>query len=603
MAKPAKVIDRYKKLPAPSTKIEASIRSVILAQAYARMDLAEKAEEILKIACEAAEGDSEATLVAADELGSFLWHIPRNKNEAAHFFMLAGEQAERIASPLLRSTALLNRAYSFSSIARHEEAIAAATEAATLAADADGKGNQSESLQLKAFSLGQLGHHEECIATAAEAAALAAQAGDKSVQAPALRHKAVALGRLGRYEESIATATEAAALAAQAGDKDTLAAALRHKAFSLGQLDRNEESFATATEAAALAADAGDKFEQSLAFQYKAFSLGRLGRHEESIATATEAAAFAAQAGDKSVQAAALRCKAFSLGKLDRHEDGVKTYAKAMELATEAGDIREVALANLELSWLIEKLNRSEDAFSHAGEAWKKSMESGDQDTVRMAATQAINIAMDTPQPKIIDLFRQWIDRQASDGEDQIALSWLIAEFLAAATRVRAWPELDMLLDRYGEWLAKRIEPLPWFGSIGDVIARVAADEARAAGFDAAQGILNRLVKLYELRPKESEWDNWLADIVQSLSEQCHDAGLLRDVAGLLTKELSPDAPLQGRLLESLADFDAAGDHQPGVLARMDPDIALWIRQIRDLPEDAATSSKKEPKKKKRKKR
>ncbi len=66
-----------------------------------------------------------------------------------------------------------------------------------------------------------------------------------------------------------------------------------------------------------------------------------------------------------------------------------------------------------------------------------------------------------------------------------------------------------------------------------------------------------------------------------------------------LTVELLPYAPDLGRMLILLAEYEDAGDRQPGVLARMDPDVSTWIRRIRKLPKQGTEkgSTKKRSKK------
>jgi hypothetical protein len=86
---------------------------------------------------------------------------------------------------------------------------------------------------------------------------------------------------------------------------------------------------------------------------------------------------------------------------------------------------------------------------------------------------------------------------------------------------------------------------------------------------------------------RANRWEIWLGELVSGLAERCRDPGLLRDVAALLTGEIAPQAPTSASLLIALAQVDEADDPQ-AVLARTDPDSALWLRRIRDLPEAPA---------------
>ncbi|HNC21846.1 MAG TPA: hypothetical protein PKV14_13360, partial [Accumulibacter sp.] len=101
-----------------------------------------------------------------------------------------------------------------------------------------------------------------------------------------------------------------------------------------------------------------------------------------------------------------------------------------------------------------------------------------------------------------------------------------------------------------------------------------------------ARGILPRVLRLPAAPGADSAPDSALSGIIAAFARDCQDPGLLRDVAGLLTPELAAEAPQQATLLRTLAQVDEARNPQ-AVLARMDPDIALWVRRLRDLPEPA----------------
>ena len=160
----------------------------------------------------------------------------------------------------------------------------------------------------------------------------------------------------------------------------------------------------------------------------------------------------------------------------------------------------------------------------------------------------------------------------------------------AASARARTWDTLDKLIENQADRLAGGYLLYPGWSTVGAAIARAAAVEGRAAGFDAARGILPRVVRLHGLLGNSDFSPNYeLSEIVSTFARDCRDPGLIRDVAGLLTPELALDAPKQASLLEALAQVDEAKNPQ-AVLVRMDPDIALWVRRIRDLPEPTEKS-------------
>ncbi len=212
---------------------------------------------------------------------------------------------------------------------------------------------------------------------------------------------------------------------------------------------------------------------------------------------------------------------------------------------------------------------------------------------------RTLNIALDAAaielSPKAIDTHRRWLGKYADSavdtGEDISALDNLPKVF-AAATRARAWPELDAwLAENQTRVQLESAEGGTFFTDrfvgrrVGAAIARTATADGRAAGFEAARGILQRLFRVSALVGKKAQLLKIsINDLVSSLAANCQDPGLLRDVARLLNADLHPEAPEQARLLKALADVDEA--ERPEIpLARLDPDTAVWVRRIRHLPE------------------
>ena len=107
------------------------------------------------------------------------------------------------------------------------------------------------------------------------------------------------------------------------------------------------------------------------------------------------------------------------------------------------------------------------------------------------------------------------------------------------------------------------------------------ADEGRSEAFDAASGILPRIAKFISTLPTDAHSTTWLSKLISDFARACRDPGLIRDVASILTEALAPDAPAQADMLNALANVDDTESPEL-VLARMDPDIAIWIRQIRE---------------------
>lgn len=311
--------------------------------------------------------------------------------------------------------------------------------------------------------------------------------------------------------------------------------------------DRTAATRCLATVGAAIPSEPPESL-QGLALRCRAWVFGQSGRHEEALATAREAADLAARAGDVGEQAEALRHAARSLGALGRHGEAVSEALRSFALAHSISD-----------GWVMQ-----------------------------YAAIVAIDAAAHVSSPEAIQVFASWVKRaEKTPQDDEKWPDWRLwlEELFAAATRARAWEVLDELLDDYSD----RLPLFPSFGgsAVGAAIARAAAAEGRAAGFEAARGILPRVLRLSASPGADGVPGAALSGIIAAFARDCRDAGLIRDIAGLLTPELAAEAPKQASLLRTLAQVDEAKNPQ-ALLARIDPDIALWVRRLRDLPEPSA---------------
>ena len=383
--------------------------------------------------------------------------------------------------------------------------------------------------------------------------------------------------------------------AAKAAADGVQAIALRRIADSFGDLGQHGEAITTGREAAALAEKAGDLSGQAIALRYVTWSLGQSGQHEDAITTGRETASLAEKAEDVREQAIALRFVTWSLGRLGQLEDAITTGREAASLAEKVGDIGEQAEALRLIAVSLRQSGNHEDAITAAADAFERALSISDGFDIRGAVITALHAAHHIAEPRVIGLFEQWVDWSTRQDNSEFTdwVDWLSYLF-AAATRARAWVKLDSVLSDNPGRLDNK-QSIGYVGFVGSAIAFTANAEGRAAGFEAASGILPRIRGFLGSLPEQLENADWLYDIVTAFAEECRDPGLLRDVAGLLTDEFAPDGPAQAALLEALATVDEA-EKPEAVLARMDPDIAVWIRRIRDLPEPA-------PKRRKRKRR
>ena len=609
----------------PASSAETAIRAAVRAQARYRMGDSDRAEALLLEAVSRNDRDPAARVIAVSELGAFQNYVTHSVDQALETLSaLDGETVEdlaprlechrlsRMAAVLVErgraveaaetattavvlarkiedgrgeAAALRRKSFVLCAVERHDDALEAATEAAALAHKAGDASEESVALGHKSYSLGALGRHDDAVEAATEAAARARAAGDAGEEAVALRYKSHSLGVLGRHDDALEAATEAAALAHTAGDIREEVMALRLKSYSLGVLGRHDDAVEAAAEAAARARTAGDVLEEAVALRHKSYSLGVLGRHDDAMEAATEAAARAHTAGDVLGEAVALRYKSHSLGVLGRHDDALEAATEAAALARTAGDAGEEAEALRLKSWALGALGRHDEAWETGSESLERARSVSDWFSLtHMLRDQARN-ALRVARPEVIALFEEWSgywrDGVIPDGGAEPLDT--VADFFIASARAGCLDKLDelelgRLVKEYGEQ-----EPVYFYGHYGAVLADIALKEGRAAGYEVMAALLPRIARFVDELPESQRDRAWLVDIVSGFAADCRDAGLLRDVAGLLDETLHPDAPRFAELLTLLADYDEAEDGTVA-LARVDPDQATLVRRLRGLP-------------------
>jgi tetratricopeptide (TPR) repeat protein len=393
-----------------------------------------------------------------------------------------------------------------------------------------------------------------------------------------------ALQETGRYDDSIRISRAAAEGAERLGDAGMQASSLRIMAFALSKLGRHEEAVETATRAAAVAGQAEDKAEQATVLNYMAYALNELGRHEEAVETATRAAGVAEQGGDKAEQAIALKYMAFSLGKLGRIEEAIETATRAAGHAEQAGDKAEQADALRLMADSLHHLGRETEAWTKASEAFALSCQIGDHFTATRAALRALFAARHFPRSEAVAIFAAWVTIWRENPEKAVFLADPTVELeslFSAAARASAFEELDALLRQHGDWLAANSQHIFLSWDFGKDLARILAEDGRAAAYQAISGLLPRLADFAAKREGEENF-RWLLQALSGFMANCRDAGLLRDIADLLTGAPYLLALGTAILLRTLADFEEAGGTEKS-LARVDPDLAVLIRRLRDL--------------------
>lgn len=306
-----------------------------------------------------------------------------------------------------------------------------------------------------------------------------------------------------------------------------------------------------------------------------AFNAHVSGDPERTIIVAREAAALAASLGDRKAHVGTMILVAASHGALGFHDGAITVATQARDLAILSDDRRARTLATVILFYSQLQAGQPDEALEHAAElvADDAALAAGIRGEV---LDVALRTAIAAPCRGVVAL-----------GAGMIAARDRIYSFFAAATRAGAWDDLDAYLDRQRPWLEQTIglEAAAGASDIGKAIAWIGRDEGHDAACDAARNICQRLLPLLP-----GSRDAALASLLTGLAQTCKDPALLRDVAAMLLAEWPPLFRDHARLLTSVADVDDSGPRRDGVVARLDPDIALLVRQLRNLPDNPSPS-------------
>ncbi|MCJ8237769.1 tetratricopeptide repeat protein [Peteryoungia algae] len=436
---------------------------------------------------------------------------------------------------------------------------------------------------LRAHALYRLGHERETEGELNHAL-------DQSKNDIAAR--VIALDGLMRFLSLVRDDQEAVAqlgMSLDAEKLDTLPSQLRCLAYrmlgwSLEYLNHHEEALVPLKQAIEFASEIGNKREETIARRLAGLSLGQLDRIEEALSQLYRAIDLAQEIHYKYGEATARRYAGWFLGKLARHDEAIVQLSQAIALAVEIGDKIEEEEARQYAGWSLGQLRRHEEALPQLRQAIELARESGDDLNLCWSTCYACTSATCVPMPGIIGLFIEWVLKFQETSSDLFPDPRSeTAEVLIAAMRSGEWLDFDELIAEHGEWLASE-KPVFFYREHGKILADIAVEGGRSAGWQAAAGVLPRAALLQAFAPEDLQDKSWLSDLMTGFAETCRDPGLLRDVASLLTPKLSPESAQSAALLMDLANVDEADDPER-LLARIDPDRALLIRRLRDLPD------------------
>lgn len=598
------------------------VRTILRAQIRTRMGLLGNAEQILT-QCLAAAKENDSIVVAAEELGSF-YESERDDVQASREALTASARcidtaeqlglrllatksqmlltsmaddedatifwaertislAESLGAKWIVALAQAHMAQSLSLIDRYDEAIDLATQSASISSEIGYVSNEAMALNVRAWSLRSLHRAEEAFRDAERAVEVAKTLVEEA-QVSTLSMKAWCLSDMDRHEEALNVLDQALLIAFEVANVRQQIMLLHDKVWSLVRLSRFDESLEASEKEIALATEHGDASLVAPAANQQAWALERAGRHEESLAAADKAIVAAIEAGKKDEEARAYFRQGTSLESLGRYEEAISKAELSAKCASEVGDESARIDALLLSAGGFKALGKWKEAHAYALAAVNAAATHNLPSDLAFAILEAMTVAAHVKEQGSVRRFDQWIDLYQSLGEDEVAQPWFwFEDLLGAVARSREWSELDEFVARREQWLASSV-PKMSMNVVGTTIANIAVEEGRQVAGEVAQELLRRIAEV--ARKHRRVRSKWMNDIVGAFAVSCSVPDILRDFAGVV-ETVGGDAAGLGRMLLLLAEFDASGGVASS-LARVDPDVAVWIRRIRHIPDEVS---------------
>ncbi len=613
------------------TPIQRAVAAILYSRAASRCNLDDDVKPTLNAALEEVNADDDAKCLLLCELGAFVLHQDGDETAAIAWFQEAARLAESVSLDAVRLEALIACGFSAASAGDHEKALAMLDRAASLA---DTIEMQADIYLDQVLNLMRLDLPQDVVAVTDRLKGLMDQGGSAVQWEAILYSRGSCLDALGRHEEAVATFEEANTrikrlLDSVQGHGDEAhefslhklrANALLRQGDLLRKLGRHEEAVAVLEEAEAFAEKSGDAYTRCQSLFERSNSLHELGRDEEALAVLDEAILLSDTSRHLESKTRALIKKGRILWKLQNLENSLYHLHKASEIAGSIGANNLKFDAELEkvlVFWFLNRLDdsielskalidqsnkpyllslkadievhagRLKDAVEDAQAAVTLAEEQNRLDELQHTRQVAILVAARTSVPGISAHVQSLVETAKSETlMERLTLN----EILAAIARADEWGEMKAIMAGREDWFGQ-VKSTPAFDRVGRVWAEMVATQGRAETFGMVANrlpvvteVMGRLAEACDPKAPQPLRRRYFRELIDGLVAVCDDPGFLGDLADLIEHDFAEDAVRDAARLRIFARFHAAEDKE-AVLQRIDPDLAIAIRRIWDVPE------------------
>ena len=447
------------------------------------------------------------------------------------------------------------------------------------------------------------GGEEQGLRYSREVALLASKSQQIEIKTMAALNSSFAAYYEGRFEDALTVSQEGVAcLATQSGaqadrQRMSLLYLLMHNQFRLKLID---QALNTCGELQNLARESGSIDRQIDALGMRAGILQQLSRHAERAQASREALTLSIALGDRLREIRFLTNLGWDQRQISELEAAADTAARAENIALKvapphwqhAAQAAWLA-ANLQIDALKQRGNgtyaaQAAQSLQRAVEYAKKA---GASETYDAIVDDWVWLGSELAQPEAINALAQALafNRELDTLERK---DWKAPNnWLWAVAKARVWPKALDLAQRYPA-LLNRAHIVLW-GIIANLVAKdwaeVAIADGRAAAYRLASEALPAMHKIWVFQSKSKNGEfsdvpaSALTSLASTLTRDCKDPGLLRDLADLFSSTVGSSADDATSQLRAFAGLHEAKDPEQ-YLQTVDPDLAAAMRRIQGLP-------------------
>lgn len=317
-----------------------------------------------------------------------------------------------------------------------------------------------------------------------------------------------------------------------------------------------------------------------------------IGRFDEALLLNNKALDRAKFAKNDRLVASTLRNMAWIYIDLEQYESALDAANQAHLLASNTADSSETAPALIAKATAQILLGRISEAYQ-TSQFTLKILEGNEYAAAQAQAMfNLINCALelDVDLTSTIANYESFLDAERFGAIMHEGVALLLSKIMIKMAISGETSKFDDSMDCLARKFGLQNGPIHFYADNGIALAQYARSSGRAAAATAFAWLLPKIALVLEQLPKNQHDQTWLSNLLAGFASESRDPGLMRDIASLITPDLNLFSADVADLLNDIADVDET-DNPETIIARMNPDKAMLIRRLRDLPDPEKTEA------------